>query len=36
MIDTNLTEDVAPEAFPTGHGYEVTGRSLLLFALRPE
>jgi isoamylase len=36
MIDTNLAEDAAAETFPTGHGYEVTGQSLLLFALKPE
>ncbi len=36
VIDTNLPEDAEEEAFPTGHEYGVTGRSLLLFALRAE
>ena len=36
MIDTNLTEDAPAATFVTGHGYEVTGQSLLLFALKPE
>jgi glycogen operon protein len=36
LIDTNLPEqaEIAPFAF--GHDYEVTGRSLLLFALKSE
>jgi glycogen operon protein len=41
LIDTNLPEEEdedqeEPVRFPLGHCYEVTGRSLLLFLLRPE
>jgi isoamylase len=36
LIDTNRPELSAPEPFGFGHGFEVTGRSLLLFALRAD
>ena len=39
MVDTNIPPDGAPgrdARFPFGHAYTVTGRSRLLFALRPE
>ena len=36
VIDTNLAEDAEEEEFETGDSYDVTGRSLLLFALKPE
>jgi isoamylase len=40
LIDTNLPEDdddpEEPARFAFGHSYEVTGRSLLLFRVRPE
>jgi glycogen operon protein len=40
LLDTNLPdEDEDPEEiarFPFGHRYELTGRSLLLFLLRPQ
>src|SRR3982751_5087060 len=36
LIDTNLAELVSMPRFRFGHVYEVTGRSLLLFMLRPE
>jgi glycogen operon protein len=39
LIDTNLPQDDEdsedPARFPFGHEYEVTGRSLLLYLLRP-
>jgi glycogen operon protein len=36
LIDTNLPELTGLPRFRFGHVYEVTGRSLLLFMLRPE
>ena len=40
LIDTNIPDDdedpEEPVRFPPGHSYETTGRSLLLFLLRPE
>jgi isoamylase len=36
LLDTNLAEIKAPEIFATGDKYAATGRSLLLFALRPD
>ena len=36
VIDTNLAEDAEEAVFSTGEVYEVTGRSLLMFALKPE
>ncbi|MET1027676.1 MAG: glycogen debranching enzyme GlgX, partial [Dongiaceae bacterium] len=36
LIDTNAPERTDPASFPFGHGYEVTGRSLLLFVLSLE
>ena len=35
LIDTNLPEAVPEEVFKAGDVYEVTGRSLLLFAVNP-
>ena len=35
LIDTNQPE-AQPSAFPFGHSYEVTGRSLLAFGLSAE
>ena len=35
-MDTNRPELDEPEPFEFGHPYLVTGRSLLLFVLRPE
>jgi isoamylase len=35
LIDTNRDESDEPEYFEFGHVYEVTGRSLLLFILKP-
>jgi isoamylase len=35
IVDTNRPDLAAPEPFAIGHDYEVTGRSLLLFALDP-
>ena len=35
LVDTNLPEDAERDQFVSGDSYEVTGRSLLLFALRP-
>ena len=34
LVDTNLPDLVEPKPFPFGQEYEVTGRSLLLFALK--
>ncbi len=36
LVDTNLVEEAESEGFATGDSYGATGRSLLLFALRPE
>jgi isoamylase len=36
MLDTNLPDDNRYAIFNTGDGYDVTGRSLLLFALQPD
>jgi glycogen operon protein len=36
IVDTNLPDLDDPSPFVFGHEYEVTGRSLLLFAVRPE
>ncbi|WP_018259507.1 glycogen debranching protein GlgX [Methylobacterium sp. WSM2598] len=36
LIDTNLPESEEAERFEIGETYEVTGRSLLLFVLRPD
>jgi glycogen operon protein len=36
LIDTNQPDIIDPPAFAAGHDYAVTGRSLLLFALKPE
>ena len=36
LFDTNLAEDAPLGTFEIGHVYEVTGRSLLLFALEPD
>jgi isoamylase len=36
IIDTNLPDDKKGGSFKTGDEYDVTGRSLLLFALEPE
>jgi isoamylase len=36
LVDTNVVEATEGESFMTGDGYGVTGRSVLLFALRPE
>ncbi len=36
LIDTNQPDFAGLSRFPFGHVYEVTGRSLLLFMLRPE
>jgi glycogen operon protein len=36
LVDTNLPDQNGPNPFDFGHEYEVTARSLLLFALRPE
>jgi glycogen operon protein len=36
LLDTNIRDDSSHESFQTGEGYEVTGRSLVLFALEPE
>jgi isoamylase len=36
LLDTNHPEIEDPARFPFGHTYAVTGRSLLLFILRPE
>jgi isoamylase len=36
LVDTNLLQDDEIRPFAFGHEYEVTGRSLLLFALKPE
>jgi isoamylase len=36
LVDTNRPELDEPEPFEFGHPYMVTGRSLLLFVLRPE
>jgi glycogen operon protein len=35
LIDTNRDEQNGPTPFEFGHEYDVTGRSLLLFALKP-
>jgi glycogen operon protein len=35
LIDTNLAEDVEKVRVTSGDVYEVTGRSLLVFALQP-
>ncbi len=35
LIDTNLPEAASEEIFKAGDIYEVTGRSLLLFAVNP-
>jgi glycogen operon protein len=35
LIDTNRGQDDEMQGFEFGHSYEVTGRSLLLFILRP-
>ena len=36
MIDTNLAGDAEEAPFETEAGYDVTGRSLLMFVLKPE
>jgi glycogen operon protein len=36
LIDTNQTTDGEMPEFEFGHDYVVTGRSLLLFVLRPD
>ena len=36
LVDTNQPELEAAPNFPFGHSYDVTGRSMLLFMLRPE
>ena len=36
LVDTNAPEQAEQEAFPFGHSYAVTGRSLLLFLLEPD
>jgi glycogen operon protein len=36
LLDTNLPERIETPRFPAGDDYEVTGRSLLLFALQPD
>jgi len=36
LVDTNLVEDAEPERFATGDQYGATGRSVLLFTLRPD
>jgi glycogen operon protein len=35
LIDTNQPDLAGLSRFPFGHVYEITGRSLLLFMLRP-
>ena len=35
LVDTNAPEQGEQDAFPFGHSYAVTGRSLLLFLLKP-
>ncbi len=36
LLDTNLPDSQDVESFPFGSGYAVTGRSLLMFVLKPE
>jgi len=36
MLDTNIPDDHRYAVFNTGDVYDVTGRSLLLFALQPD
>jgi glycogen operon protein len=36
IVDTNLPDLEEPSPFDFGHEYEVTGRSLLLLAMKPE
>jgi glycogen operon protein len=36
LLDTNAPDRIGPPRFQSGEEYEVTGRSLLLFALQPE
>jgi isoamylase len=36
LLDTNIPDDSKHQAFNTGDGYEITGRSLVLFVLEPE
>ena len=36
LLDTNAPDRTATPRFPSGDEYEVTGRSLLLFALQPD
>ncbi|MBV9077074.1 MAG: glycogen debranching protein GlgX [Methylobacteriaceae bacterium] len=36
LLDTNQPDLVEPTPFDEGHDYQVTGRSLLLFMLRPD
>ena len=36
LLDTNAADRTETPRFPTGDEYEVTGRSLLLFALEPD
>ncbi len=36
LLDTNLPDDQDLAAYSPGDGYDVTGRSLLMFAMRPD
>ncbi|MBE7158327.1 MAG: glycogen debranching enzyme GlgX, partial [Rhodospirillales bacterium] len=36
LLDTNLPDSQDVESFKFGTGYDVTGRSLLMFVLKPE
>ena len=36
LLDTNLPDSQDVESFSFGKGYAVTGRSLLMFVLKPE
>jgi glycogen operon protein len=36
LLDTNVPDRIVTPRFPSGDEYEVTGRSLLLFALQPD
>jgi isoamylase len=36
LLDTNMPDDNSHDSFQTGAGSEITGRSLVLFALEPE
>jgi isoamylase len=36
LVDTNIADGAPGKAFAIGNKYQVTGRSLLLFAVNPE